>query len=644
MRVDVVKILFVGVEKEKDRFFAAAQEQGLIEFINPKGSKDLVNDAEVHKFLAAIKILRGFALLPQLEGMPSQVAMPAVERILALHTDILKLNEEMRRLEVTITRNNIFGEFSLEDLAFIKKEGKYEVRFFCRAQSKVDKPCDKNLIDIGAENGLEYFIAIDYSTDELKNYEGMIEIKIDKSLNTLHADLEAVKSQTHLYEQELKNYSQYNRFLHKELIERLDLVHLKKAKECTEVPIEGKLFVVTAWVSLTSIPKVQELCSDLSVYNEQIVIEEKDVIPTNLENKNSAKIGEDLVNIYDTPSITDHDPSLWVLYSFIFFFAIIINDAGYGFIFLLISLFLYYKFPKVSSFGKRVIKLSIMISSACVIWGILTTSFFGIEVSVDNPIRKVSIIDYLAEKKAAYHMEHQDEVYKEWVRAYPGLAHVTSPKAFLDIEKPSPADPKKVEYPIRDSFSGTILFEFALIIGTLHVISSFLRNLRRSWAGAGWVIFMVGAYLYFPHVLHATSLIHYALGVPLGPSEQEGLRMLYGGIGLALVLAVIHKRLGGILEFTVFIQIFCDVLSYLRLYALGLAGMMMADTFNGLAANTGIVFGTLIIIAGHTVNMGISIMGGVIHGLRLNFLEWYHYSFEGGGRLFKPLKLTREKN
>jgi V/A-type H+-transporting ATPase subunit I len=67
----------------------------------------------------------------------------------------------------------------------------------------------------------------------------------------------------------------------------------------------------------------------------------------------------------------------------------------------------------------------------------------------------------------------------------------------------------------------------------------------------------------------------------------------------------------------------------------------MAVTFNEMAANAGVFFGFFILLLGHTVNMTMGIMGGVIHGLRLNFLEWYHYSFEGGGRLFHPLKFYK---
>jgi V/A-type H+-transporting ATPase subunit I len=55
--------------------------------------------------------------------------------------------------------------------------------------------------------------------------------------------------------------------------------------------------------------------------------------------------------------------------------------------------------------------------------------------------------------------------------------------------------------------------------------------------------------------------------------------------------------------------------------------------------DAGLFFGALIIALGHVTNITLGIMGGVIHGLRLNFLEWYHHCFEGGGKKFNPLKL-----
>jgi V/A-type H+-transporting ATPase subunit I len=75
----------------------------------------------------------------------------------------------------------------------------------------------------------------------------------------------------------------------------------------------------------------------------------------------------------------------------------------------------------------------------------------------------------------------------------------------------------------------------------------------------------------------------------------------------------------------------------LRLYALGLAGSIMAATFNNVGAAVGFAAGVLVVLLGHGVNILLGTMSGVIHGLRLNFIEWYHYSFDGGGKLFNPL-------
>jgi len=92
------------------------------------------------------------------------------------------------------------------------------------------------------------------------------------------------------------------------------------------------------------------------------------------------------------------------------------------------------------------------------------------------------------------------------------------------------------------------------------------------------------------------------------------------------------------------ISVFADVMSYLRIYALSLAGMIMGSTFNHIGSSMPLYIGLFIILAGHLVNITLALMGGVIHGLRLNFIEWYHYSFEGGGYHFSPLFVIKEEN
>ena len=180
-------------------------------------------------------------------------------------------------------------------------------------------------------------------------------------------------------------------------------------------------------------------------------------------------------------------------------------------------------------------------------------------------------------------------------------------------------------------------------LGVLPVTLSFLRYLRRNWSGIGWIAFMIGGFLYFPTYLGTITFLQYVFGVPSELVAQAGFDLMIGGIIVAVVLSLIQNKLFGILEITNLIQVFGDILSYLRLYALGLASAIVSATVNDMAAGMPLIFGGLVILAGHAVNMLLAIAGGIIHGLRLNFLEWYHYSFEGGGKLFHPLRLLHSR-
>ena len=69
---------------------------------------------------------------------------------------------------------------------------------------------------------------------------------------------------------------------------------------------------------------------------------------------------------------------------------------------------------------------------------------------------------------------------------------------------------------------------------------------------------------------------------------------------------------------------FADTLSYLRLYALGLAGAIVGSTINEIASGMPLILGVLLIVVSHFINIILATMSGTIHGLRLNFIEWYH--------------------
>jgi V/A-type H+/Na+-transporting ATPase subunit I len=633
MRVDVKKFLFIGSEDEKDLFFKKAQQAGFIHFIE-SGPKEKTLPADIERVSAAIKILRGLPPTEQEENFDSIQGDDIVKRILDLNANLERLLEEQRVLNLEMARVRIFGDFSKEDVKYIEREAKCKVQFFCARPDAFDDLTEpEGLIYINSDHGLDYYLSIN---SEPVAYDKTVEIHIDQPLGELEKRYQEARQEAHDVERELKNYTKYNNFLHHVLLEKLNKYHLYTTQNYVQQAMGGLLFAIEGWVAVNQIDKLEALTERFHVHYEEVAIEPTDVVPTYLENKGLSKIGEDLIHIYDTPSPRDKDPSPWVFGFFILFFSFIIGDAGYGLVYLAIALFLRYKYPDLKGMKKRVLNLFTMLSIGCIFWGVLMTSIFGIPIAPDNPIRQISLIHWLADKKAAYYIAEQGETYQEWVQKYPELQGAQNAQAFLSYTPPG-----KTGHPILEDLSDGILFELAILVGVVHIILSLLRYIRRNWHGVGWILFLIGAYLYIPDFLDAPSVLNYVGGVSLEEGGRIGLQLMAGGFAFAWIGSLIINGLTGLLEFTTIIQLFADVLSYLRLYALALCGAIITVTINSMLDAFPFVIGIILFTLAHIVNMLLGIMSGVIHGLRLNFLEWYHYSFEGGGRQFQPLKLLK---
>ncbi len=637
MIVKLHKYLIVGNRADMDRFFLLAQRAGFLEFIGISKKKALEMPQDAKTILSAIKIARAHSShaheLYETNLNPVQLAGQIVE----WNETHERLLEEERILQAEIARIQAFGNFSRKELDQLEHEGKRVFQFFCmKSDLARELTLPSEVIHIGTEYDLDYFVSIN---KERIKYPKMIEIQIEKPVGELRERQHLVKIELAKVEQEIHESARALPYLQNGLLEYLNEYHFKLAKHDAAQPLSS-LFAIEAWVPKTKIKALNGLLSNLDVFAEEIAIEEKDRIPTYQENKGTAKIGEDLVHVYDIPAWTDKDPSLWILFFFSLFFAIIISDAGYGLIFLSIGLYLKFKFKKASGFLRRFIKLIFILSTSCILWGVATTSFFGLEIGPENPLRNFSFLDYLAEKKALYHMALKDDVYDEYVKEFPEVASATTAQEFFLSTKTEIEG--KTEYQAQKDFTDDILLELSLFIGVAHISLSLIRYLRRNWTGIGWTLFMVGGYLYFPSFLEATSLINFLGWISKPVAYAIGAQMLYVGLALVFIISLLQKKKWGALyELTNAIQVFADVLSYLRLYALALAGMIMASTFNELAIKVGIFAGIFVILIGHMTNLSLTVMSGVIHGLRLNFLEWYHYSFEGGGRLFDPLRIRK---
>lgn len=638
MIVDLDKYLIFGNREEMDQFFSLAQRAGFLEFLGLSHKKSLELPSSAKKLLSAIKIAKHHIIHPK--EAPYLDAEKIADKLLSLQQEQEKLSEELRIVNLEIARVSAFGSFSRSELDQIEVESKRVVQFYCMKSDLAHKTqIPPDMIFVATEYDLDYFVAI---RKEKRQVPKMIEIVIDRPVNELRETLVRLREDLIGIEKDLRFYSNALNLLQKGLVNVLNEYHLGLAKHDATLSLNETLFAIEAWVPKTRVKALLSLLTNLNVECEQIAVEPTDKIPTYMENRGAAKIGEDLVHIYDTPSSSDKDPSLWVLVSFALFFAMIIADAGYGLVYFLIALLLKWKAPQNHNFLRRFTKLVFILSSCCILWGIATASFFGLQISPDNPFRKTSFIHFLATKKADYHIQLKDETYREAIAEYP-LAASAENGHDLFLKATKIRDGTLI-YELQEEFYDNLLMEISLLIGVIHISLSFLRYLLRNVSGLGWIVFMIGGYLYFPTYLGATSILNVMGWVSKPMAASLGLQLLYIGPAIVFICSLIQgKKWMAFHELTNGIQVFSDILSYLRLYALALAGMVMAGTFNEMGEQAGLIGGFFIIVIGHVINMGLSIMAGAIHGLRLNFLEWYRYSFEGGGRLFNPLRLRKVK-
>jgi V/A-type H+-transporting ATPase subunit I len=183
------------------------------------------------------------------------------------------------------------------------------------------------------------------------------------------------------------------------------------------------------------------------------------------------------------------------------------------------------------------------------------------------------------------------------------------------------------------------MMKLSIIIGAVHIAYANLRNALRQWpstaglAPVGWAIMIAGG----------LSLYIDIKGVP----EAAGIGVM--GLGALLILLFtgagqkpLKRLLAGLMGFTSLSKAFGDILSYLRLFALGLASASLALAFNDLAKQAsqlvegiGFLLAIVVLLIGHGLNLLLAIVSGFVHGLRLNLIEFFSWGVTDEGYPFQ---------
>ena len=319
--------------------------------------------------------------------------------------------------------------------------------------------------------------------------------------------------------------------------------------------------------------------------------------PIKFRNNRFVKQFETLTDMYGRPSYDEFDPTPYLSIFFLLFFAMCMGDAGYGLL-LFIGGFL---LKKVDSL-KNLAPLVTILGAGTFVVGIVMHTFFGVDISA-----------------------------LPWIPSWLKSIMITGTIAGFEAQ-----------------------MVLALVIGIIHlclamVVKTVYATRNRGFLGSlgvwGWTLLIVGGV-----VVGALALFKIL--------PQAATKWIIIALGILSALGIflfndIHrsplKNIGsGLWEtYNTVTGLLGDVLSYLRLYALGLAGGMLGKAFNDIASMTlgdggfgvGWIFFILILIVGHALNLAMCCLGAFVHPLRLNFLEFFKNSaYEGKGRVYRPIK------
>lgn len=406
-----------------------------------------------------------------------------------------------------------------------------------------------------------------------------------KPKSTLLAELEETEVLLEELESQRQALTRYVYLLNVNLAEADNRAALANAAQKT---LETEdLVAVQGWVPLKARKKITQFArtSGLACLEEKP--EQQDSPPTLLEQPEKMSAAIDLAMFYQVPGYRGWDPSWLLFVSFSLFFAMILADAGYGLLLFSFVLVFWKKFS-VSPKGKayRLLCLSLTLSS--IVYGVMVGSYFGVA---------------------------------------PEQHSVLGTLQFLNVS------------------DFDVMMKVSIVIGVVHISIANLtlayvnRHRPVAIAKLGWLLVIVGGLFYW-------------ISGPSSSAQMLGLISFLAGL-VAVVLFSSERKvtkfsdyvlrlLEGIFSLKGLLNAFGDVLSYMRLFALGLASASLAITFNDLAreaqssiAGGGLLIAILILLVGHGLNLILSIMSGVVHGLRLNYIEFYNWGQSEEGKPFQ---------
>ncbi len=502
------------------------------------------------------------------------------------------MENQLTQLHRDLAERLPWGQFDVKNFKKLEEQG-LKLHFYKVKASAMDPAWAENyaLSEISNDGTWSYFVVV--SDDE--NYEFPL-----KELPAPDSDCTAIEKKINDLEYEIeKNYRLMSELkchendLQRELDKTMSKLDLHLARISGTKAAEDYITVLEGFVPTEKEAEMTALLESEEVLYLVDKAKVEDNPPIKLKNNSYVSMFEMLTDMYGRPKYNEFDPTVFISIFFMLFFAFCMGDAGYGLVLIIASL-------AMKKMLGDIAKIGLVLGIATTVIGFLFHTFFSMDMLswsiLPEAVKKCMLPSQIAGYDGTMVLA-----------IVVGVVHLS----LAMIIKTYQATKVNGFANSLGTWGWTLLIVGGVIVGAFALVGVLESSV------ATWIIIILGILsalgIFFLNNLHRNPLINFGAGL------WDTYQMVTGLLG--------------------------DVLSYLRLYALGLAGAKLGEAFNAIGTQAlgdggaNWIWFILIIVVGHALNIVMCVLGAFVHPLRLNFLEFFKNSgYEGTGRKYNPLK------
>ncbi|WP_420186733.1 V-type ATP synthase subunit I [Bacteroides pyogenes] len=598
------KLTFLIYHKEYEVFLNSLRELGVVHIVEKQ--QGIAENAELqdnirlsNRLLATLKMLQRQPhekdAVVVTKGGTAARGLQVLDEVDTLQAEHGRLQMELQGYAKERAALQVWGDFEPENIRRLEKAG-YVVGFYsCSERAyKEGWQNEYNAMVVNRISSKVYFITVTQKGQEID-----LDVEQSKlpaySLTHLEMLYYTTEQAINEIEKKLVLLSETETSSLEAAIKEIQSrIEFSKVVLSTEQTVGDKLKLIEGWIPVAAQSAVEAFLDKSHAYYEIADPVPGDNVPILLNNKGLFAWFEPICKLYMLPKYNEIDLTPFFAPFFMVFFGLCLGDSGYG-LFLFIGATIYrFVAKKISSSMKSILSLIQVLGASTFFAGLLTGIFFGANIyDLDWPfVQKLKELVYL----------DNNQMFR------------------LSL------------------ILGAIQIMFGMILKAVNQTIQF--GFKYAVATIGWIILLLSTAfsVLFPGVMPLGSTPHLVIlcicAVMIFFYNSPG-KNIFLNIGLGFWDS--YNMATGLLG---------DILSYVRLFALGLSGGILAGVFNSLAvgmspdnAIMGPIIMVLIFVIGHAINMFMNVLGAMVHPMRLTFVEFFKNSgYEGGGKEYKPFK------